>query len=337
MSRRHVSLHALLSPRCLAGAFAALVAGSAGVACSRPGTDVAPPAAEFIVATPDSTFWVRSGQGGIRVRAVPMTLAHYGHRFHEVYVADVDRSFEDAVFTGERVYVRDLARGDSSLVYDDTMVVRLAEHYARTHPDAHPLDPDADTPSDPAIAATGETDLLGVRGPYVLLEHRSSFEHAGDEQDDTVETAVDLRTGAAASLTMLQRDPAVTHDSSMVRAIPATWTREGYTLLARGDSSEGTVSLTLRDGARRSWPLFSTPAHPRIYWLDVPPVDAVTRRALARAFNDAAAYDESVKYVRATPRDLPRTLPRDRELPRVRPAPARTRRLHRAPSATRAS
>jgi len=309
---------------------ATLAAAGAALACSRPSADVEPPSAEFIVATPDSTFWVRTGETGIRVRAVPMTLARYGGRFHEVYVADLDRSFEDAVFTGERVYVRDLARGDSTLVYDDTLVLRLADHYARLHPDARPLDPDDDTPSDPAISATGETDLLEVRGPYVLLEHRSSFAHAGDEEDDTVQTAVDLRTGAAATLAALRRDPAVERDSSIVRAVPASWTRRGYTLLARGDSSQGTVSLTLRDGASRSWPLFSTPPHPRIYWLDVPPVDDATRRALARAFNDAAAYDESVKYVRATPRDL-------HHVPRARPAHGRTRRHHRAPSATRAS
>lgn len=309
----------------------AMIGAAAGTltACARPDSDVAPPSAEFIVATPDSTFWVRSGAGGIRVRAVPMTLARYGGQFHEVYVADLDRSFEDAVFTGERVYVRDLTRDDSTLVYDDTMVVRLAEHYARAHPDARPLAPDDDTPTDPAITATGETDLLGIRGPYVLLEHRSSFAHAGDEQDDTVQTAVDLRSGAAASLATLRRDPAVTRDTSVVRTVPTTWTREGYSLLARGDSSEGTVSLTLRDGARRSWPLFSTPPHPRIYWLDHPPVDAATRRALARAFNDAAAYDESVKYVRATP-------PHVHAL-HARPVRSRTRHARHALSTTRSS
>jgi hypothetical protein len=315
------------------------------LACSRPSADVTPPSAEFIVATADSTFWVRSGEGGIHVRAVPMTLARYGGRFHEVYVADLDRSFEDAVFTGERVYVRDLARGDSALVYDDTMVVRLAQHYARLHPDARPLDEDDDTPTNPAITATGETDLLEVRGPYVLLEHRSTFAHAGDEQDDTVQAAVDLRTGAGASLAALRRDPAVVHDSSVVRSVPTTWTRRGYTLLARGDSTDGSVSLTLRDGASRSWPLFSTSPHPRIYWLDVPPVDAATRRALARAFNDAAAYDESVKYVRATPRErLPhdgRTLGaatvRAVSTHAVAARAAHGRHSHRAPSATRSS
>jgi len=318
-------------------AVATLAAGAA-LACTRLGADVTPPTAEFIVATPDSTFWVRSGEGGIRVRAVPMTLARYGGRFHEVYVADLDRSFEDAVFTGERVYVRDLTRGDSALVYDDTMVVRLADHYARMHPNARRLEDDDDTPPDPAISATGETDLLEVRGPYVLLEHRSSFSHAGDEQDDTVEAAVDLRNGAAASPTALRRDPAVVHDSSMVGGVPRTWTRRGYTLLARGDSSEGTVSLTLRDGASRSWPLFSTPPHPRIYWLDVPPVDPATRRALARAFNDAAAYDESVKYVRFTPRPSGPALPsRALRVATAHHVHGRTRHPHRAPSATRAS
>lgn len=279
-------------------AAATLAAGIivAAGACA-PGTPT-PPSSEFLVATPDSAFWVRTGVQGVHVRSVPMTLAHYGGRFHEVYVADVDRSFSDAVFDGERVYVRDLQTGDSSLVYDDTAVVKLAAQHARAHPDAVPLGPDDDSPDDPAVTATGETDVVEVRGPYVLLEHRSAFEHDGGSQHDTVRTAVDLRTGRAATSASMARDLA-SDDPAIIDSLPTTWSRAGYTLLARGDTADGSsVSLVLRDRAMRSWPLFTVSARPRLYWLDAPPVDARTRHALARAFDAAATYDEMVKYVR---------------------------------------
>lgn len=254
--------------------------------------------AEFLVATPDSTFWVRSGETGVRVRAVPMTLAHYDGRFHEVFVTDVDRSFDDAILTGERVYVRDLVSGDSTLVYDDTMVVKLAEHHARLHPESVPLDLDDDTPEDPDFTAIGETDILQVRGSYVLLEHRSAFEHVGGGQHDTVETAVNLRTGRGATPGELTRDATTALDSVLVQPTPRSWRRHGYTLLARSDEDGESVSLTLRDRSRRAWPLFTVSSRARVFWLDVPPLDSATRRALAHAFNDAAAYDETVKYVR---------------------------------------
>jgi hypothetical protein len=33
----------------------------------------------------------------------------------------------------------------------------------------------------------------------------------------------------------------------------------------------------------------------RIYWLDRPPVDTIARRALARAFDESALYDDAVR------------------------------------------
>ena len=269
-----------------------VAAGLAG--CSKGAQ--APPDAEFLIATADSTFWVHSGARGIRVRAVPMTLAHFNGHFHEVFIADLDRSFNDAVFTGERVYVRDLQSGDSTLVYDDTAIVTMAARHARAYPDATPLGPDDDTPRDPQISASGETDILEVRGPYALLEHRSAYEMPGGGQHDTVHTAVDLRTGAAATQTAIARDSAA-EDSNLVSTIPRSWDRQGYTVYARG-VADGAVSISLRDHAHRSWPLFTVSAHPRVYWLDSPPMDGAARRALIRAFNSAAAYDEAVKYVK---------------------------------------
>jgi hypothetical protein len=274
--------------------FCAAVALASGAGCFR-GTP-APPDAEFLVATADSTFWVRSGAHGIRIKAVPMTLARFDGRFHEVFIADVDRSFDDAVFTGERVYVRDLQTNDSTLVYDDTAVVTMARHHASAYPDATPLGPDDDAPSDPNILATGETDVLEVRGPYALLEHRSEYEMPAGGQHDTVHTAVDLRTGAPATEAAMARDSAA-EDSNLVRSVPRSWVRKGYTLYARGDA-DGSVSITLRDHDRRSWPLFTVGAHPRVYWLDNPPIDTAARRALTRAFNSASSYDEAVKFVK---------------------------------------
>lgn len=263
-------------------------------ACSRRVPD--PPDAEFLVATADSTFWVHSGAQGIRIQAVPMTLAHFGGRFHEVFIAGVDRSFDDAVFTGERVYVRDLQSGDSSLVYDDTAIVMMAARHARSNPNATPLAADDDTPTDPEISASGETDVLQVRGAYALLEHRSAYEMPGGDQHDTVRTAVDLRTGVAATVSAMARESGA-EDSNVVRTLPRSWNRKNYTLHARG-APDGSVSISLRDRTERSWPLFTVSAHPRVYWLDSPPIDGAARSALIRAFNSAASYDEAVKYAR---------------------------------------
>jgi hypothetical protein len=273
---------------------AALIAGAALAACA--GADTNPPDAEFLVATADSAFWVRSDSQGIQVRAVPMTITRFDGRFREVFVANLDRSFDDAVFTGERVYVRDLQTNDSTLVYDDTAIVAMAARHARAYPDANPLGPDDDTPDDPQISATGETDVLEVRGGYALLEHRSAYEMPAGSQHDTVHAAVDLRTGTAATQSEMSRD-SVADDSNVVRTVPVSWTRKGYMVQVRG-AGEGAVSISLRDDARHVWPLFSVGAHPRFYWLDHPAVGRAQRRALVRAFNSAAAYDETVKYVK---------------------------------------
>ena len=225
-----------------------------------------------------------------------MTLARFGGHFHEVFIADLDRSFDDAVLTGERVYVRDLQSNDSTLVYDDTTIVAMAARHARAYPDATPLGPDDDTPTDPRISVSGETDILEVRGAYALLEHRSRYDMPAGSQHDTVHAAVDLRTGAAATQGAMSRD-SVSDDSNVVRTVPRNWERKGYTLYVRGVGA-GSVSLSLRDTERHLWPLFTVSAHPRVYWLDNPAIDTVARRALVRAFNSAAAYDEMVKYVK---------------------------------------
>src|SRR5438874_4222987 len=75
-----------------------------------------PPRAEFLVATQDSTFWISSNGKRMRARGAPLTLARYDGRFVELFLADDDRSFPDALLVGLRVYRRDLASGDSTVI-----------------------------------------------------------------------------------------------------------------------------------------------------------------------------------------------------------------------------
>src|SRR4051812_34203086 len=102
---------------------------------SRPARppSVPPPRAEFLVATPDSTFWVTS-DSAVHVRGVPIMLARYGGHFFELYTADDDHSYDEALLVGESLYSRDITTGDSAVVFADTTVSRIAAAYARTHP-----------------------------------------------------------------------------------------------------------------------------------------------------------------------------------------------------------
>ncbi|HEY6089077.1 MAG TPA: hypothetical protein VD771_04725, partial [Gemmatimonadaceae bacterium] len=101
-------------------------------ACALPPAQ--PPAAEFLVSAGDQTYWVRSDRSGLRIRGSPLILARTGGRYYEVYVGEIDRSYPRALFSGERIFRRDLASGDSAIIYDDTTVVRMAADYRRRHP-----------------------------------------------------------------------------------------------------------------------------------------------------------------------------------------------------------
>src|SRR5688500_9787517 len=120
------------------------------VACGRSGNSA--PDAEFIVSAGDSTYWVKSdgSKGGIKMRGSPMVLARLDGRFRELYVVDDDRSYENALFVGQRLYERDLVTGDSTEIFRDTLVSTLAESYARANPDARRLAPDEDAGEEPS-------------------------------------------------------------------------------------------------------------------------------------------------------------------------------------------
>jgi hypothetical protein len=358
-----------------------------GTACRDAATRATsrPPTADFVLAAGDSSFWITSANGTVRVRGAPLELARVDGRFYELYVEDDDRSFEDAVLVGQRVYRRDLITGDSLLVYEDTIVPRLAATYARLHPDDARLQPNEDASDDPLWRATSTVDLADVHGPFL-----SYSLHVDVERDDVSpwhasrRGVIDLATGHAASLarvapgdldlirrrrtlavaatldsvrtggdridrarttallgsyrlepdgftlTLVDGEPAVAYalagsgsgEAGHLLELPPipigepawwpdvavtlpigsadgrrdVWRHGRYDVVVRYDSSANVARVLLRDSTSREWAVGRVPAPAlRIFWLDQPAVDSTARRALTRAFDESALYDEAAR------------------------------------------
>jgi hypothetical protein len=258
-----------------------------------------PPVAEFLVSAGDQTYWVRSDNSGLRIRGSPLILARTGGRYFEIFVGEIDRSFPRALLSGERVFRRELATGDSAIIFDDTTIVRLADQYHRQHPSAQLLGPDDDPEDDVEITAVGETDILNVLGPYVALEHRLSIERADEhDQDDTTRSVIDLRSGKPVALDRMLRDSTVQEAVGEGGFVNRRWRHDGYDVLSHYDSVHKANALVLRDRGGREWKLgLVSSSFVQIFWLDKPRLDAQTRHALARAFNDATTYGERIQQV----------------------------------------
>jgi hypothetical protein len=258
-----------------------------------------PPTAEFLVSAGDQTYWVRSDQTGLRIRGSPLILARTGGRYYEVFVVEIDRSYPKALFSGERVFRRDVASGDSAMIYDDTTIVRMATEYRQRHPNAPVLGPDDDPDDNIDVSAVGETDILNVLGPYVALEHRLSIERANDHgQDDTTRAVIDLRDGKPVALDRMLRDSTVQEAAGEGGLANRRWRHDGYDVISHYDSTHKANALAMRDRRGREWTLgLVSSSYVQIFWLDKPKVDARTRHALSRAFNDATTYGERIQQV----------------------------------------
>ena len=189
-------------PEARRAARAALVAilGTFGCRAETPRV-IPPPAAEFLVAAGDSAFWVRSDGPALRVRRAPLTLANVDGRFYELYVADDDRSYFDALLVGQRIYRRDLLSGDSVEVFADRRVADIARAFAKGHPEERPLAPHEEGSDDPHTVATSEATLLNVVGPLLSFEHHRDIDIvSGEQSHETRHGVIDLRRGAQASL-----------------------------------------------------------------------------------------------------------------------------------------
>ncbi len=174
------------------------------VACERVEVRSPAPRAEFVIAAADSSFWVRSDDEGIRVRGAPLSLALVDGRLAELYLTDVDHSFYDAVYVGQRLVKRDLVSGDSMVLFTDTLIPVLARAYAAANPDERPLAEDESGSANPRTIATAEVIVLAVHGPYLSFEYRTDIDVIGGMSAHGSRRGVlDLRTGAPVTLETL--------------------------------------------------------------------------------------------------------------------------------------
>jgi hypothetical protein len=276
--------------------FSVVVLAMAG-ACALPAPP--PPLAEFLVSSGDQTYWVQSNHLGLRIRGSPLILARTGGQYYEVYIGEVDLSYPRALFAAERVFRRELASGDSAVIFEDSAVIALAADYKRRNPRARPLAPDEDPSDEVDIAAVGETDILNVLGGYVALENRLSVGRAdGNDQDDTTRTVIDIRSGKRVSLERVLEDSTVQEAAGEGTLVSRRWKHNAYDVVSRYDSARHSNALLLRDRRGREWKLGMLPSNfVQIFWLDNPGLDAKTRSALSNAFNEASAYGGTVKQV----------------------------------------
>jgi hypothetical protein len=344
---------------------------------------VAPPPAEFLIAAGDSSFWVRSQNGSVRIRGAPLQLARLDGRFHEIYIADDDRSHYRALIVGQRVFRRDLLSGDSVAIFEDTTTASLERWYTREHPEDSRVAPDEELSEHPTLEVTGEIELLDAFGPYQSFEyHTDGHIQGGSEWHMTRRGVLDLRDGDPVSIAdlfdaktaariiaegqrrfslaldsvlaspdararaaaeaiadfefdassfaivrdgrapaiqffapghglraggMMIHLPPITADSGVawwkdVQPTLSTepldssldrWSRASLAAVTRYDVTGDRATLVLLDSAGREWRVarISAPAY-SLVWLDTPPLDPATRRALTRAFDDAALYSE---------------------------------------------
>ncbi len=206
----------------------------------------APTGAEFLVVTADSTFWVTADRGAVRARGVPMLVARLDGRFTELYVADDDRSFFNAVFVGHRLFARDLIRGDSLELHRDTLIQRLAVEYGKAHPDEQPLGPDDPENDDAPVRATSDLEILAVHGPYVSYEHHTDVDSRDDRSPDHrhqyVRGVVDARNGESRTLEQLFGRPVA---DSLIAAGRREWLAARDTLLAAAGSEAARTRAAL--------------------------------------------------------------------------------------------
>ena len=157
--------------------------------------------AAFVVAAGDSTFLIEPGPRGVEVFRAPLLLARLDGRFQELYIVERDYSFPRALFVSQAVFRRDLLTGDSTLVWEDGEVAKIAARYQQRHPGESPLDPDDEMLDDSTTQATSDTELLDAVGPYVNIEFHLDVDAESESHVHlSRRQVINLQTGAVVAL-----------------------------------------------------------------------------------------------------------------------------------------
>lgn len=248
-----------------------------------------------------STYWVRSGPSGVTARTSPLILTSANNRFYEVYVDEVTRSYDDAIFTREPIYCRDLLTGRKKLLWEESRVSAWEKAYLSRNPAARLLDPEEEGSDDVSVSAAGESDILAVVGPYVLYDRRVVLERDNFQASDSSRGAIDIRSGTSIALNALVKDTSILGAGAVREGDHVRWRHSGYDVIARWDDDRRESEMVLRDMRGHEWTLGYVGARlPRIFWLDEPRVDGRLRTALTAAFDDARADDVESQLVRDT-------------------------------------
>ncbi len=188
-----------------------IVVALLSAACSESGSergsrDEALPPAEFLFAAGDSTYWVRSGSDGMRVRSAPILLTEVDGRLFEIFLGDEGAEYADASFATARLWSRELQRRDSTQLFGDSTVLRELAVWRRAHPRDAEVDPaDEELMDDPRTLVTDEIEIIDVHGPYLTVEHLLNVDIDGGpaHRHEGRRMVVDVRSGATASLDAL--------------------------------------------------------------------------------------------------------------------------------------
>ncbi len=164
------------------------------------------PPAEFLFAAGDSTYWVRSGGDGMRVRSAPILLTEVDGRLFEIFLGDEGAEYPDASFASARLWSREIQRRDSTQLFGDFTVMRELAVWRRANPRAAEIDPtDEEMADDPRTVVNDEIEIIDVHGPYLTVEHLLNVDIDGGppHRHDGRRMVVDVRSGATASLDAL--------------------------------------------------------------------------------------------------------------------------------------
>lgn len=182
----------------------ACVASLALAACGKtPEAPPRPPTGEFLLAAGDSTYWIRSGPEGVRVRSAPILLTRVDGKFYEVFVADDVHDFDNASFASAKAFRRDITRDDSLLIFADSTVDREGIAWRRAHPQAAELEPDdVDPDAAPPTLVTDDIEVVDVHGPWLTYTYSLNVDVAGrtNHLHTRRRGVLDLRDGSRASI-----------------------------------------------------------------------------------------------------------------------------------------